>query len=642
MQLPDWILKKPNRGEKLREASQGAHFASGSLSNIGEALIRESIQNSLDAIEDVTKPVEVSFMLSDGSSISDESMAYWFDGLKPHVEAAGSEILLSNSLDCENENFKFLSIEDFNTKGLQGNHHIDYVDDQNERPEDRNWFWYFWRTEGRSPKRGEGRGKWGLGKFVYPASSSVRAFFGLTISKNENPRLMGQTVLCAHRINGEQYTCDGDWGINDGGFVIPVTTTQTIRKFSEDFSLSRTSENGFSIVIPWVSGDLDFEGICKHVIANFLQAIAANELRVSVKEGQSNCEINQDTIELILGEMDDVEFKEKWLGYYYLFLEGETRKESDFYHLQPPEAGTAPRWNRMSMKPENVEELKEKIHEGEEILAFRVPIAVQRLSGQADEPSCFSVILQRATTRAKGGVVFLRDSLRISEERSRPKVTEFRAIVFISSGPLSVMLSHCEGPAHLHWDHHMPGIKSGRYKNVKSCLDFVRQSVNGIIALIRNTSDSPDFATLSGFFPWNEAAGENAPGGSGGKGTKKKKRSPKPPKLEGGIGVQIRIERYQGGFKVLPGPNFDSSTVKIRIRVAYDTSRGNPFSKFSEFDFNLRKMACKYFGLTREFGKLNVVTLTDLSDDFSFALDGFDRNRDLVVQARMEKTEREE
>ena len=65
----------------------------------------------------------------------------------------------------------FLVIEDFGTTGLRGA--WDRKDDQG--------FSDFWRRIGRSHKRGQQGGRWGLGKLVFSGASRVRSFFGLTI-----------------------------------------------------------------------------------------------------------------------------------------------------------------------------------------------------------------------------------------------------------------------------------------------------------------------------------------------------------------------------------------------------------------------------------------------------------------------------
>ena len=88
----------------------------------------------------------------------------------------------------------FLTIEDFGTTGLIGSYET--RDDQN--------FNDFWRRVGRSHKASNKGGSWGLGKLVFPVSSDIRTFFGLTVRHDDPGRslLMGQAILAGHKIDG--------------------------------------------------------------------------------------------------------------------------------------------------------------------------------------------------------------------------------------------------------------------------------------------------------------------------------------------------------------------------------------------------------------------------------------------------------
>ena len=47
--MPSWYFNKKRPGDKIRDPIQGEFFSQESISEPGEALIREGIQNSLDA-----------------------------------------------------------------------------------------------------------------------------------------------------------------------------------------------------------------------------------------------------------------------------------------------------------------------------------------------------------------------------------------------------------------------------------------------------------------------------------------------------------------------------------------------------------------------------------------------------------------
>ena len=132
--------------------------------NISSSLVREVIQNSMDAREDLSKPVRVNFSLHQ----LDNDMAVEFreivslDALKQHFEACGRETALLGSAPIS-----LLVVEDFNTTGLTGE--IDCDDHKN--------FYNFWLAHGDSDKGGKSGGRWGLGKYVFSLSSSNSYLF---------------------------------------------------------------------------------------------------------------------------------------------------------------------------------------------------------------------------------------------------------------------------------------------------------------------------------------------------------------------------------------------------------------------------------------------------------------------------------
>ena len=77
----------------------------------------------------------------------------------------------------------------------------------------------------------------------------------------------------------------------------------------------------------------------------------------------------------------------------------------------------------------------------------------------------------------------------------------------------------------------------------------------------------------------------------------------------------------------------------MRIRAAYETSKGNPFSaynindfQFSDDSFELVTQGCRV--LSKEHNLLRVVLD---QPEFSCKVSGFDVNRDIVVRAVIEK-----
>jgi hypothetical protein len=76
------------------------------------------------------------------------------------------------------------------------------------------------------------------------------------------------------------------------------------------------------------------------------------------------------------------------------------------------------------------------------------------------------------------------------------------------------------------------------------------------------------------------------------------------------------------------------SGAQLKVSVGYDLPRGNPIDNWSELDFKIGKAPVKAAGkgVRAVLRSGNIVDLRDVEDAFSFAVDGFDRNRDLYVR----------
>jgi hypothetical protein len=246
-----WHFSELRPGDKTREPTLGEFFATDAIRDPAEALVREALQNSLDAgVKDGTgQPMETVemriFLATGGAALAPNVIEEFFTGSWPHFQAPGNG--LRNAL-ARDERCAYLVIEDFGTSGLTGD-----VRQWYDIPGSKNSFFYFFRAEGRTGKGEEDRGRWGVGKYVFPRSSRANAFFGLTVRRDDNRRLlMGQAVLKTHACGAKHYKPDGGFGELDGELLLPVSDPALIDRFYSAFNLSRGSEPGLSIVIPWI------------------------------------------------------------------------------------------------------------------------------------------------------------------------------------------------------------------------------------------------------------------------------------------------------------------------------------------------------------------------------------------------------
>jgi hypothetical protein len=101
-----WHFREAAYEDTIAESKLGEFF-SGSPS---QAIIRESFQNSLDAIEDLKKPVRIVVSIGNANA---EEFPEAYEALRVHWQASGRK-------PSECGSGRFLLIEDFNTKGLLG------------------------------------------------------------------------------------------------------------------------------------------------------------------------------------------------------------------------------------------------------------------------------------------------------------------------------------------------------------------------------------------------------------------------------------------------------------------------------------------------------------------------------------------
>ena len=178
------------------------------------------------------RPVTVRF----GISLPDEKLstadaAAFLEGLLPHLDALGNEFVNKNTGVPE---MSYLVVEDFQTLGLGGDPKWNGSSSpEGERVSD---FYWFWRNIGRSGKGGTDRGRWGLGKTVFPATSKINTLFGLTVRREDNRHmLMGQAITKVHELNGKEF-------VPEGFFCDPATSDELQMPFEDDDTVKRFRE----------------------------------------------------------------------------------------------------------------------------------------------------------------------------------------------------------------------------------------------------------------------------------------------------------------------------------------------------------------------------------------------------------------
>lgn len=176
------------------------------------ALVRESIQNSLDAVYDITKPVEVVFRFKKVT----KSLSEFFN-LKEHIQGCLDmyptpdahlrfDPMLKHLKEAQKNGVTCLEVADYNTKGM------DYTKGDTASP-----FYSFVRCAGNSSKdNNNAGGSFGLGKAAYFNASQLSSLIISTKTTGGRCFFEGVTSLCTHKIDNNYYQAVGFYDNNNG------------------------------------------------------------------------------------------------------------------------------------------------------------------------------------------------------------------------------------------------------------------------------------------------------------------------------------------------------------------------------------------------------------------------------------------
>ena len=258
-----------------------------------ESLVREAIQNSLDAVRDQDKPVHVEFRWK-------RLTATEFPGLFSIKEHFSECIKFWKSLAAR-ERFEpmiqyidenavggmfCLEISDSNTSGME------------YRPNDpTSTFYSFVRSAGNSNKGNVSPGgSYGYGKAAYYNVSKISTVLVSSQTPDGKDCFEGISSICTHDFEGTKRSNVGYYDNNSGE---PSKGAESI---PEQF---RRDNPGTSVFIVGVDQNDCYEEILSYVLTHFWLSIMAGKLSVSIKlnhegqlwEDEYVIEINKNTLE---------------------------------------------------------------------------------------------------------------------------------------------------------------------------------------------------------------------------------------------------------------------------------------------------------------------------------------------------------
>ena len=620
-----WHFRRMSRAEINEDPTASDFFSTEALQEITDALVRESIQNSLDARRpEAEQPVLVRIKLGRSNS---SHIHRWFESLWPHVDECDDYLSDSPSRD---DQLTWISIEDFETRGLLGDETA-----SDDPPEgERNDFFYFWRNIGRGKKSGQDLGRWGLGKITFPAASRIHSFLGLTVRSNDEEwLLMGQSVLQIHHLQGQKYAPYGYFGRRDGDddFVVPARDDETCSAFIDDFGLSRTCEPGLSLVIPFPQQEIKHSVLAKSAMRHYFYPILAGKLIIEIIDKENGTRLDSETIK------DEVKnyfprSDKSFFGLLSLAEEVLNRSDDDLIQAAPQDAGRIPEWTEDLLSGEQLEKIAETFDAGESVI-LNVPVWVLPKGGGRKESS-FIIAIQRDAELDHAMDIFIRQGITITGVHSL-RDSGVRALVLAEEPDIAAFLGDSENPAHTEWQSKSRKFK-GKYRVGASTLQFVKDAPRGLMKLLNQRSEKIDDTALRDVFPASSPSGNRTPAGGVHEADPTRTREPIPPQQRSVRATSLN--RNRDGFTLTLTDHGKSKTpFQIGVTCAYDVAKGNPFKKWQKSDFDLTggdQVAVDGGGVTECYGNKLKVVATD--NEFRLHVNGFDPNRDLIVDCREE------
>ncbi|MBI3568195.1 MAG: hypothetical protein HY084_08355 [Gemmatimonadetes bacterium] len=610
---PIWHFNQFRRGDQRNDPISTALFSQDEVQDLAGSIVREAIQNSLDAQR--LPVVNVRFSLRRSTAPSAEQLAPFLAGLWDHLAADGTGL---DAAPSPRGSVPLLVIEDEGTTGLVGDPaQWDPLDG------DKNGFFLFFHATGTSGKSGESRGRWGVGKFVFPMGSQANVWFGLTASESHpSPMLMGRCVLKTHRVSGTTFHPDGRWGFLDEDFVKPMTSpAPLVEKFKRACGINRNDTLGLSVVIPWIRPEVTVKAIHSAVVCEYFLPLLRGQLVVTIEEDGVSTRIDASSVLAAAVSLD----RPQIAATVALAVEAAALPSSEIPVLIAADhQGNSPQWGAALVPAELRPTLASKLDAGE-MVAVRIPIRV-RPKDKPDQNSYVDIYVRGTETDGRTYPLIVREGITVPKARTTG-IVNCVALALVDHKPLVSLVGDSENPAHTELLHKL--IKE-KYTYAKATLDFLREAPAGLVRALREGDTEADPFLMADLFPSPEA-------GSG----RKQRTTPKsgdttppPPPPPPPRPRRFRIDATADGFRIIGQPGESELPATLRVSCAYEVRRGRPLSDYDPLDFNLAAAPIRIEAVSAKVvsAENNRLRFEPESADFRVTVGGFDTNRDVYVR----------
>ena len=295
-----------------------------------ESLVRESIQNSLDAVQNNYLPVHVVFRWKRLIGSNHPGLFALQDHFKACVRFWNSQSAndkFNPMIHYIEENsiggVYYLEVSDSNTSGM------DYNPDDRQSP-----FYSFVRSAGNSSKAmNSAGGSYGFGKAAYFNVSKIRTVLVSTQTSSGKNYFEGVSSICTHELDGTKRSHVGYYDNNDGE---PISDIERIPK------RFRREEPGTSVCIVGVDQNEGYDDLVRAVLLHFWLSVLEGKLTVTIKRSSDNqlfsdnneLVINKDTLDGLIEEIfPDIQDKKRGHANPRPYYEAVKLADSDKFHI---------------------------------------------------------------------------------------------------------------------------------------------------------------------------------------------------------------------------------------------------------------------------------------------------------------------
>ena len=600
--MANWIW--PDQGPVALNNSLSSEIFDSDIA-FNETLVREAIQNTLDAHLDKSKPVKIRFKFGSSKHNKNYGIISELFDLRENTDLADPEEWKNN------QSISWLTVEDFNTTGLKG--------DLTDRMGD---FWNYWMNFNVSNKSGT-RGGRGIGRVTFLIASGIKTVIGYT--RRESDGLIascGMAMLQPVKI-GDQLKSNYAYlakALNNQIYDLHSSEhyNAALKKAFDLEGYSGEESSGLALVIPFPHEELTRDGILVSAIEHFAPAILSGQLNVEVEDE----DLNKESIEFIARRLNkdfnEDSIKQEPKRYISLINKAfETKgKTISFKTTKNAEFREYRKLNSKKLQ-------KQLSANGPICLNIEFPL----FKDGEEKLVTVKAVVGYAPANLKPLDHFFREGMLLPYVGANSP-SDIDVILLADDENLSPYLNLCEGGAHLELLESKDvkeKLALGNYKTNFSEKRFVKKLPQELRYLFIPEITEPDKNTFKSYFSIKKPQPE-----------KKKKPKPDidpppvpppppppPPKPNPSV---VIAETLSDGFEVKPNPKYGKYPADIHITISYADGSRNP--KWSRYDFELDKL-----DITSEACKVklkgNVITASGFSNNSSLIVSGFDTNREL-------------